>query len=119
MELISPWQLQQAIDTSASGSLNYSGTSTIRECLRMNLPDPSVIEGQHAAHTEDRSRKRRKKFFTSNFLLRKEARKLEDHAKSLGSTFKLNDALTLFDEDHITLAMLLSMIHSLFHMSYR
>ena len=93
MELISPWQLQQAIDTSSSGSLNYSGTSTIRECLGMTFPDPSAIEGQHVACTEDGSRKRRKIFFPSNFLLREEARKLEDHAKSLGIEFK---------EDNIT-----------------
>ena len=62
MELISPWQLQQAIDTSSSGSLNYSGTSTIRECLGMTFPDPSAMEGQHVACTEDGSRTRKKIF---------------------------------------------------------
>ena len=53
MELISPWQLQQAIDTSASGGLNYSGTSAIRECLGMTFSDLSAMKGQHSAYTED------------------------------------------------------------------
>ena len=49
MELMSPWRLQQAIDQSVSGGLNYHGVQTIRECIGMTFPGPSAMEGQHIA----------------------------------------------------------------------
>ena len=80
--------MQQAIDQSVSGGLNYHGVQTIRECIGMTFPGPSAMEGQHIACSVIWSRKRRKFLFLSDFLLREEARKLEDHGKSLGIGFE-------------------------------
>ena len=70
--------------------MNYHGVKTIREYIGMTFPGPSAMEGQHIECSVIWSRKRRKFLFPSDFLLREEARKLEDLGKGLGMGFEVD-----------------------------
>ena len=52
-----PWQIQQAIDTSASGGLNYSGIRTLWDALERTFLDEWAEDDCHIAYNENGRKK--------------------------------------------------------------
>ena len=50
LQVMLPWQIQQAIDTSASGGLNYLGITTLRDTLERTFPDERAEDDCHIAY---------------------------------------------------------------------
>ena len=45
LKIFLPWRLQQAIDCSPSGGLNYEGITTLRDAIAMTFPHQKAKEG--------------------------------------------------------------------------
>ena len=74
--------MQQAIDCSPSGGLNYEGITSLRDAIGMTFPHEEAEEGEFIAYAEDGQRKRIKLLLPSNFSIRKCAANIEQHGKN-------------------------------------